>query len=141
MSEANGQCLCKGVKFTATPKNQNVGVCHCDMCRKNNAGAFFAVDCGDTLSFENENHLGVYNSSDWAERLFCKECGSSIAWRMKNGSMSVVAVDLMDGLDQLVLDHEVFIDEKPSYYSFVEKTSQITGPELMKMFQAGNPPQ
>jgi Uncharacterized conserved protein len=137
MSDKSGQCLCGAVKFKATPKSQEVGVCHCEMCRKNNAGPFFAVDCGDTLTFENEENLGVYASSAWAERVFCKSCGSSIVWRMKDKSMNIVALDLIDGLDQLVLDHEVFIDEKPGYYSFAEKTKQMTGAQLMEMFAGG----
>jgi len=137
MMGKKGQCLCGAVKFTATPKSTDVGVCHCGMCRKNNAGPFFALDCGDSLSFESDNSLGIYKSSGWANRTFCKDCGSSIAWSMQDGSMNIVAVDLFDGVEGLKLDHEVYIDHKPSYYSFAEVTQKMTEADIMKMFAEG----
>ena len=137
MSAKSGQCLCGAVKFTATPKSGDVGVCHCGMCRKHAAGPFFAVDCADTLAFDDETKVGVYGSSDWAERGFCKQCGSTLFWRAKDGSVNIVAVDLFDDPGSLRLDHEVFIDEKPDYYSFAQKTKQLTGQQCFEMF-AGN---
>lgn len=136
MTEQSGQCLCGAVKFKAVPKSHEVGVCHCAMCRRNNAGPFFAIDCGDTLVFEDEANVGVYDSSDWAQRGFCKQCGSSLFWRLKDKSANIVAVDAFDDLGGLKLDHEVFIDEKPGYYSFAEKTQQLTGQQVFEMFAA-----
>lgn len=137
MAEKTGQCLCGAVKFTATPKSGDVGVCHCSMCRKTTAGSYFAVDCGDRLHFENEDKLGVYNSSDWAERGFCTQCGSALFWRLKDKSINIVSVNAFDDAGDVKLDHEVYIDEKPGYYSFAEKTQQLTGAQVMEMF-AGN---
>lgn len=137
MAGKSGQCLCGAVKFRATPKNTDVGVCHCSMCRKTAAGPFFAIDCGDALAFDDETHLGVYGSSDWAERGFCKQCGATLFWRMKDKSINIVAVDAFDDLGDLRLDHEVYIDSKPDYYSFVEKTTQLTEAQVMEMFAAG----
>ena len=136
MTEKSGQCLCGAVKFTAVPKTNEVGVCHCAMCRRNNAGPFFAIDCGDTLVFEDETNVGVYDSSEWAQRGFCKQCGSSLFWRLKDKSMGAVAVDAFDDLDGLEMTHEVFIDEKPGYYSFAEKTQQLTGQQVFDMVAA-----
>ena len=134
MTKKTGGCLCGAVRFTAVPKSSDVGVCHCSMCRKVAAGPFFAIDCGDTLAFEDETHVGVYGSSDWAERGFCKQCGSTLFWRLKDKSANIVAVDAFDDPGALKLDHEVFIDEKPGYYSFAEKTQQLTGQQVFEMF-------
>ena len=137
MSEKSGQCLCGAVKFSATPKSGDVGVCHCSMCRRIAAGPFFAIDCGPNLKFEDDAKVGVYGSSDWAERGFCKSCGSVLFWRLKDKSINIVSIDALDEPGDLKLDHEVFIDEKPSYYSFAEKTQQLTGQQVMEMFAAG----
>lgn len=137
MSQHQGQCLCGSVAFTVVPKNSDVGVCHCDMCRKSNAGPFFALDCGDTLSFTKEDGLAVYSSSEWADRLFCKNCGSSIAWRLKDKSINIVAVDLIEGVGDLRLDHEVYIDSKPDYYDFAQDTTKMTEADVMKMVSEG----
>ena len=133
---ANASCLCGGVKFTAQPENNEVGICHCSMCRKMSAGPYFGIACKD-VEFAGDEHLGIYKSSDYGERLFCNKCGSTVAWRMQDKSMTVVAVDLIEGLDSLVLDHEIYIDHKPSYFSFAEKTKQMTEAEVMKMFAGG----
>lgn len=136
MNEKSGRCLCGSVKFRASPKKAEVGVCHCSMCRKSAAGPFFAIDCGDSLVFDDETTLGVYGSSEWAERGFCNQCGSTVFWRLKDRSANIVAIDLFDDPGELKLDHEVFIDEKPGYYSFAEKTHQLTGKQVFEMFSA-----
>lgn len=46
----------------------------------------------------------------------------------------MIPVGFFDDSDDLVLDHEVFIDEKPAFYSFAEKTEQMTGAELFAKF-------
>jgi len=132
--EKTGQCLCGAVKFKATPKNTDVGVCHCAMCRRGTAGPYFAVDCGDTLQIEDEKNLTVYNSSEWAERAFCNKCGSPLVWRTKDRKTNIVSINAFDDIGELRLDHEVFIDEKPGYYAFSEKTQQLTGAQVFEMF-------
>ena len=129
-----GKCLCGSVSFTAVPENNEVGVCHCTMCRKQNAGPYFAIGCGDTLSFADETNVGVYNSSEWGQRGFCKTCGSTLFWRMADKSMNVVPVDLFDDLGELLLYREIFIDERATYYDFKQDTQKMTGAEVMAMF-------
>jgi len=136
MAEHSGQCLCGAVKFKATPKSNEVGVCHCGICRRQNAGPFFALDCGDNVAFDNEDAIGRYSSSDWAERGFCKTCGTTLYWALKDKSLFIMSADTFDDIGELKLDHEVFIDEKPGYYSFAEKVKQMTGEEVFAAFGA-----
>ena len=74
----SGGCLCGAVRFTAAPKSGEVGACHCGMCRKWTAGPFLVLDCADTLKVDDPTNLGVYRSSEWAERCFCKTCGTPL---------------------------------------------------------------
>ena len=64
----SGSCLCGAVRFIATPKDTDFGVCHCSMCRKWAAGPFFAVECPGGVQVADDSKLGVYRSSEWAER-------------------------------------------------------------------------
>ncbi len=128
-----GSCLCGNVKITAGKINTDLGVCHCSMCRRANAGPYLAVDCGTEVKIEGEEHVKCYNSSDWAERAFCTNCGSSLFYRLKATGQTIVSSELFDGLD-LKFDHEIFIDEKPSYYNFSGDSKKMTGAEVFSSF-------
>ena len=73
MSAKSGQCLCGAVKFTASPKKNEMGVCHCGMCRRWTGGTFMAVSCGAEVKVEDDSQLGVYTSSDWGGALLLQE--------------------------------------------------------------------
>jgi hypothetical protein len=83
---------------------------------------------------EGDSQLGVYQSSDWAERLFCKTCGANLFYRMRDGSMHSVNAGALDDLSGLKFTTEIFIDEKPDYYDFAQPTKKMTGAEVMAMF-------
>ena len=37
-----------------------------------------AVHCGPQVEFKGADNIAVYASSDWAERAFCKQCGTHL---------------------------------------------------------------
>lgn len=133
--EQHGHCLCGAVKITAKSDNHDVGACHCDMCRRWAGGPLMAISCGTDVVIEGEDNIGIYDSSPWADRGFCKQCGSNLFYRVKeNGHMEVLA-GLFDETDDMVFQNQVFIDEKPAFYSFAEKTETMTGAEVFAMVQ------
>ena len=134
----SGHCLCGAIRFHATPKNLEMGACHCAMCRRWSGGVFMAVDCSGALKIEDESALGVYKSSQWGERCFCKTCGSSLFWRMQDGSHISVAVQAFDDAARFAFTSEIFIDEKPATYAFANSTKTMTGAEVFAAF-APNP--
>lgn len=132
MTKLQGQCLCGAVRFTAVPK-EGAGACHCNMCRRWTGGINIAVDLSEPPVFADESKLGVYRSSDWAERLFCSECGSSIMYRTVDGAHNVASVQCFDDPSQFPLESEIFIDEKPSSYALAGEHPRMTGAEFMAM--------
>ena len=128
-----GSCLCGAVKIKADNLESNAGICHCDMCRRWSGGPLFAVDGGSDVSFEGEENIGVYQSSDWAERGFCKICGSNLYYRLKQKNQFVRMAGLFDESDY-ILDHQIFIDSKPDYYHFGNETKNMTGEEVFAYF-------
>jgi len=136
MSAKSGQCLCGAVKFQAKPAGNAVSICHCGMCRRQMAGPFFAIECGDSFKAEDSPELGVYEASDYGERIFCKKCGSVIAWLSKDGKFSEVSVNALEDMRHLSLEQEIFIEDKPEYYSFAQKTRKRTGAEVWEEFAA-----
>lgn len=127
-----GQCLCGAVRFQAQVGAKEVGVCHCSMCRRWSGGVFLAVEC-EGVAFADEKALGVYSSSEWGERCFCKSCGSTLLWRSKDGAHTAVSVQAFENPSDYRLVSQIFIDEKPDCYSFTQATKDMTGAEFIAM--------
>jgi len=134
-----GGCLCGAVRFTATLREHDIGVCHCTMCRKWSAGPFFAVECdGPVRVTKGEDQLGVYRSSEWAERCFCKTCGTSLFYRLVGKPFYALSSETLDDKTDLAFTSQIFIDEKPGYYGFSNITKTMTGAEVFAAF-SGQP--
>ena len=137
MTEGKGQCLCGAVKFVAKEISNNVVACHRGMCRRWGGGPLMAVSCGTEVAFEGEENITVYNSSDWAQRGFCKKCGSHLFYRLKGVNEHQIPAGLFDNQESFNFDLQVFIDRKPSFYSFANKTNEMTEAEVIEKFAPG----
>lgn len=129
-----GHCLCGSVTITAAHSGNDVGACHCHMCRRWGGGPFLELNCGSEVVIDGNEHVTVFNSSAWADRGFCSKCGTHLFYRLKDADEYMVPVGLFDKDAGLVFDHQVFIDEKPSYYSFANSTLEMTGAEVFAKF-------
>lgn len=128
-----GSCLCGAVRITGTAKEPTVGACHCDMCRRWSSGPFFEVSC-DRVEFRGEDKITKIRSSDWAERAFCKICGSNLFYHIIDSNEFQIAAGLFDDQSELRLALQVFIDKKPPFYTLADKTKTMTGKEVYAAF-------
>lgn len=130
-----GKCLCGAIEVTA-PDHHEAGLCHCTMCRRWTGGPMFAVHCGADVQF-NGAAPAVYRSSDWAERGFCPQCGTHLFYHLLPANEYVLSAGLFQ--DQpFELRNEIFIDEKPSYYAFSNKTRKMTGQQVFEQYAPGD---
>ena len=136
LSVVKGSCLCGVVNISTTGINQHVAACHCNMCRKWGGSALLGVECNNDINFSGEDNIAVYESSEWAERGFCKKCGSHLFYRLKENNHYYIPVGIFDNPEKLVFDLQVFIEEKPEYYAFANETKNMTGEELFAMFKS-----
>ena len=127
---STGKCLCGAVSFSAKDVETHFHACHCTMCRKWSGGPGFGVGVG-SIDLSGEDHLGVYKSSDWAERCFCKLCGTNLFYRMPDSGMVVVWAGAFDDESALKLTGEIYIDEKPDSYNFQGDHPRQTGAEFL----------
>lgn len=136
-SEISGRCLCNAVSFTAKVAGRHIDACHCSMCRRWTSGPFLGLAHDGAVSFEGAEHIGVYRSSNWGERAFCKLCGTSLYWRLRGTDQYSFCAGALDDQSALELTTEIFIEEKPSYYAFENETTKLTGEEAMATLMAG----
>lgn len=120
-----GTCLCQSVKICVKGMQETISACHCNMCRTWGGGPLFAVDCGSTVSFVGEDAITVYGSSPWAERAFCRHCGTHLYFRYREDGRYMLPLGLFPDLPDLRFTQQLFIAEKPHFYSFAEETEKF----------------
>ena len=104
--------MCGAISFTAEDVETHFHACHCTMCRSWSGGPGFGVAVG-SIKLSGEQHLGVYKSSEWAERCFCKQCGTNLIYRMPETGMIIVQHGAFDDTSRFELAGEIYVDNKP----------------------------
>lgn len=135
-----GSCLCGAAKFSFETDVTEAAACHCNMCRKWSGGIGLAVEVpADALKINAGDTIKVYPSSDWGERAFCSECGSSLWYRLiapgPQHGMYYVNMGALNDTADITMTYEMFIDEKPEGYTFSGEHTRITGAEFFAMIE------
>ena len=131
--QTTGQCLCGAVQFTGAPvAGGGISVCHCGQCRRWASGPYASLRMDRGVSLTRADGLVCYASSDFGERGFCRDCGSSLFWRERGAerdwAVSVGALD--DGHGQRIAEH-IWIDDKPEFYDFADDAPRKTAAECL----------
>lgn len=136
-----GKCLCGAVQFALTPKNLNVHVCHCDMCRCWTGGASMTLGLEGPPGFTaGKDVVTTYKSSDWGERCFCSKCGTNLFTNSPDYGYFGVSAGALDkeAHAKLQMDEEIFIDKKPHFYSFAGERPRLTEAEFLARISGGS---
>ena len=85
---------------------------------------------------QNEDAVGRYASSDWAERAFCGTCGANLWFRfLPTGNRSFLA-GLFDEASRLPVSREIFSDEAAAWCALAGDHPRQTGPEVIEEARA-----
>ncbi|MEM9199511.1 MAG: GFA family protein [Pseudomonadota bacterium] len=134
----SGHCLCGAVRFTLDEVPQEMEACHCADCRRMTGGApllSISVLCNG-LHFNEDAPIGVYRSSDWAERGFCRKCGSTLFFRMRGSERVGLSPGLLDDMNGIALTSEMFFEDQPDGYCLSSVPRRITKTEAHAMLEA-----
>jgi hypothetical protein len=134
MLKSKAHCLCGAVKISATEINPKLTVCHCASCRLWGGGPYFALRCGTGVTIEGEENITSYDSSSWASRGFCKNCGTHLFYKLKKTGEYNLSAGLFPELKELKMDMQYFSDQRPEYYCFSNDTKHLTRAEIMAYF-------
>lgn len=127
MKQVKGTCLCGETIMTVTELRNHITACHCKMCRKQNASAAFFTEevAAENLTFNQEDTISVYPSSEWAERGFCNRCGTFLFYRYRKEKQAHLNVELFDDwLKEAHFREQIFYGNKPDYYEFANTTEK-----------------
>lgn len=125
-----GHCLCEAVTITLHSPKPHVEVCQCTMCRRW-GGAFYSALRGESFDISGEDSIGIYRSSEWAERAFCKVCGSNLWYKfLPTGNRSFLA-GLFSDADQYPVEREIFADEAALWCKLSGDHARLSGAETI----------
>ncbi len=131
MTRLTGKCLCGAVRFSLPGDLPELEACHCADCRSWTGGGPFLghIVRKEDVAFVGEENITVYRSSEWAERGFCKICGTNLFYRMagiaQSAHVSLCRGAFDDPDDALVASH-MFVDQIPSFYSIPGDAKAMT---------------
>ena len=131
MTERTGGCMCGALTYRADTLDK-VSVCYCKMCQRWASGVFMGVP---TTSFEvTTGSVATVKSSAWAERGFCRECGSNIYYFAAAQGHPSVALGSLDDTTGLQPRIQFYVDKRPSGFELAAETREMTEAECVAFF-------
>lgn len=127
-------CLCGRVKIKANRINPKIIVCHCDMCRKWSGGSAISLRCGTEVAIEGSDNVHIFDSSAWAERGFCSNCGTHLFYRIKATGEYNMPAGFFPELQGLEMEVQYFSDQRPEYLCYANKTEELTAAQVFAKF-------
>ncbi|MBG6207436.1 GFA family protein [Roseibium album] len=116
-----GSCLCSRVKYRISGSPRSIVGCHCNQCRK--ASGHYVAATQVLKSFvelQGIENVTWFQSSETAERGFCKTCGSQLFWRRHGSDYVSVMAGTIDGNTGLKMDRQLYPETKGDYYQLPE---------------------
>jgi hypothetical protein len=113
-----GGCLCGTIRYRAAAAPVRGVMCHCEMCRRHSgapalAFVHFPIESFDWLGPEPT----AYRSSQFAERTFCPQCGSTLGMREEVLSNVIqVCIGTLDEPDRVRLNDHVWTRSRIAWF-------------------------
>ncbi|WP_242703853.1 GFA family protein [Candidatus Enterococcus moelleringii] len=131
MMQLNGACLCGNVQITIPEIVEEITVCHCQMCQKFFGSSFLSLPglSAEQFALQGAEFVQRYASSQWAERGFCKNCGSSLFYHAL-GQDYFFPTGLFEGVTGKIVQ-EIFYDKKPEFYQLQNDAPKLSEKEFL----------
>ncbi len=130
--KVEGGCLCGAVRFRVSLPSKWCAHCHCSMCRRYH-GAGYVTWAGfakeDFELLDAAAPLAWYDSSEGAQRGFCRDCGSSLLFRSSRWPGEIhVALGCLDGPIDRAPEAHVFHETHVDWMA-IDDALQIVTPK------------
>jgi hypothetical protein len=84
--QMRGGCACGRIRYSATIHDEDAYLCHCRMCQRATGSISIAFKNVRQADIAWEREPDMFDSSPIAVRPYCRECGTSLGFRFKDGS-------------------------------------------------------
>ncbi len=128
--KATGGCLCGAVRYEIRGSLRDVVNCHCHMCQRihGHYGAYTSV-ARENLSFTTDDglkwYLSIQDDPDGnVYRGFCKQCGSSLFWKVTGEETMSIAAGSLDQPTHLKTVKHIWVSSAGDYYEITDDLPQ-----------------
>ncbi len=125
-----GSCLCGNICYEIVGDPKQINLCHCTMCQKFSGtafGAFMRVSTSDYQLTKGKEFEKIYDRGDWAQRVFCGECGSSTLYINKEApEWLFVAAGTLDSDPGIKSHHHIYVKDSAHWYDIDAKIPQFS---------------
>ena len=120
-----GACLCGRVRFMTRGPLRGVVYCHCSQCRRQTGHYLATTDVEDAnIVIEGADNLTWFAASDFAQRGFCKTCGSVMFWKRNGADRLAVTAGTFAAPSGLAGECHIFVADKGDYYEIADGLPQ-----------------
>ncbi|NNF76392.1 MAG: GFA family protein [Rhizobiales bacterium] len=122
-----GRCLCGSLQYRIEGPVGKPHACHCGQYLQQRGHYAVSADVQRTyFSTTQDRGLKWYESSSFARRGFCKECGSALFWDGGDDKI-YISIGSLDQSTGLRLASHIFVDEKADYYEIEDELPKFAG--------------
>jgi hypothetical protein len=127
MRKRTGGCNCGKFRFQVEGNPIRVGVCHCQICRKDTGSAFnfFAVWSAETVTTAGDTKSWMHSTD---HRHFCATCGSSLFSVVDGANELEFRVGAFDEApSDLVPTYELWLNRREIWLKPIDGAEQYAG--------------
>jgi hypothetical protein len=137
---ATGGCLRGSIRYEADLDTGSAYYCHCPTCQKlSGTPAETSVPVKPGSLHFTKGMPSYFQSSPFAERGFCPDCGSRLTYRMLSGDWTTVAIGCLDHPDTIKPTKHYCIESQLSWYRTDDQLPRLRTeeiPELVELWAA-----
>jgi hypothetical protein len=113
-----GGCVCGAIRYRAAAAPMRGVICHCEQCRRHSGAPCLAFAHFPAERFAwTQATPKWYRSSQYAERGFCPQCGSTLAMREEVLSDRVqICVGTLDDAARIRIDDHVWTQARIPWF-------------------------
>jgi hypothetical protein len=117
-----GGCLCGATRYRISAEPRHADYCHCRMCQRATGAPVvpWLTVASDAFAWT-KDEPAVYRSSHIAERLFCRTCGTQLAFRaVAEPNHLDVTLASLDDPETVRPTHHIWTDSRIGWFEVAD---------------------
>lgn len=131
-----GGCLCGAIRYEATRSPFRAGYCHCRQCQRSLGNLI-----GPSVMFKHEDFRFVVDEPKWwrgslADRGFCHDCGTPIAFQYRGASHITIWVGTLDHPEDFQPEAHWGVESRHSWVNIHPDLPEYSTEEYLNYLEA-----